>query len=100
MVSFLFSTTSVIKLESPLFTELQINNPAEMEMNLDNMFGDLLEETPGSRFFYYRGSKTLPPCESSINWYVMETNWQISQEEYDILSAVINTKTGGYGNFK
>ncbi len=43
-------------------------------------------ETVG--LFHYRGSLTTPPCSEAVDWYVLRTPIQLSQEQIDDFTAV------------
>ena len=49
-----------------------------------NIEADMLAPTPGT-YFHYEGSKTTPPCDEPVDWYVMGEPLPISESQVDVL---------------
>ena len=49
-----------------------------------NINAGLLTPTPGP-YFHYVGSKTTPPCDEPVDWYVLEEPLPIGQSQVDVL---------------
>ena len=49
-----------------------------------NIEADMLAPTPGP-YFHYEGSKTTPPCNEPVDWYVMGEPLPISESQADVL---------------
>ena len=53
------------------------------------------EYVPNDLSYYrYVGSKTTPPCDEPVEWFVMREQWTVSQEQVDGLTAI----SGGPNN--
>merc|ERR1719174_1549619 len=60
-------------------------------------FGMLLG---GSPFFNYKGSLTVPPCESHVGYFVREELLQASQDQLAKFQQVLIRTNGPNGNFR
>ena len=49
-----------------------------------NIEADMLAPTPGP-YFYYEGSKTTPPCDEPVDWYILREPLPISESQVDVL---------------
>lgn len=56
------------------------------------MFGDKLKEAPFSRYYYYKGTNTFPPCDGPVTWYVMEEVYNIDKDDYKTIREQIIKK--------
>lgn len=73
VVSFLFDTTSSLVMGDSIGTVLDYTNDASHPVDLSSAFSTLgLEEAPYSRYFYFRGSLTVPDCTQDVDWFVFE----------------------------
>jgi carbonic anhydrase len=43
-----------------------------------------------THFFHYQGSLTTPPCTENVQWFVLETPAEVSQEQVDAFLAVVH----------
>ena len=69
--------------------------PATGETDADGIGLNAGDYTPvGSGYFRYDGSKTTPPCDEPVDWYVMRATKTISQQQVDRLL----TLSGGPSN--
>ena len=60
--------------------------PATGETDADGIGLNAGTYTPGvSGYFRYDGSKTTPPCDEPVDWYVMRATKTISQQQVDRL---------------
>ena len=67
-----------------------------------NIEADLLAPTPGP-YFHYEGSKTTPPCDEPVDWYVIGEPLPLWESQVDVLqelhggpnSRPIQTRQGG-----
>jgi len=74
-VSFLFSVNSVAENNSP---GLSLTTGLSADVDFGKMFPDhMLSHPPHSRYFYYKGASTIPPCEKNVNWYVFEEIFRV-----------------------
>ncbi len=69
--------------------------PATGEIVSEGIGLNAREFTPdGQAYFRYDGSKTTPPCDEPVDWYVMCASKTISQEQVDALLVL----SGGPSN--
>ncbi|MDH3599188.1 MAG: carbonic anhydrase family protein [Candidatus Tectomicrobia bacterium] len=50
--------------------------------------GDLLPAT--RQFIHYTGSLTTPPCTEGVEWYILQTPIELSEEQIGILRGALN----------
>lgn len=58
------------------------------------MFGNKLEKAPFSRYYYYKGTNTFPPCDGPVTWYVMESVYALDQTNYNTVNTMITNMVG------
>ena len=80
---------------SPVAQEVLDTAPAVGETTVEGFTLDAAGYAPSEPDYYrYDGSKTTPPCDEPVNWYVMRQPETISQEQVDRLLSL----SGGPNN--
>ena len=69
--------------ENPLLATIWNNLPSEEGVKkVDDVTLNALDILPSKRSYYsYIGSLTTPPCAEGVNWYVMDTLIEASEEQ-------------------
>ena len=78
--------------ENPAFDPVWDYLPTELNKKVE--YGatiDAADLLPGDkRYFHYVGSLTTPPCSQGVNWYVLLNPVEMSREQIDKFTAIIN----------
>ncbi len=79
---------------APVFDNIP-TEVSEEPTTIDGESVNLAEVLPDTQTYYqYPGSLTTPPCTEGVSWQVLDTPIEISQEQLDAFTAVVD------GNFR
>ena len=65
---------------SSFLAQYQATAASKFSYNLKTLLGDYIEKP--IRYFAYKGSMNVPPCEESVNWYVLEKTIKMTTAQY------------------
>lgn len=78
---------------NPAFDSVWANLPAtvsEEAQTIDGAFVNADDLLPDIRTYYtYHGSLTTPPCDENVTWLLLTTPIEMSQEQLDAFTAII-----------
>jgi len=48
-----------------------------------------IREAQADGYYNYQGSMTVPPCSESVEWHVFDFEWEISQEQFNVIRNLV-----------
>lgn len=72
------------------------NNKYKVNRSVD--FNDFLKSIDHSKFWYYSGSLTIPPCTEGYRWIIVKDVQNIGKDQLQMFTSLYENNSGVYMN--